>query len=85
MTDDQIIARARRRLLPPGDNTEWDHHTAARAAVDAIVAGIAEQNDAELTVFAALAMPSWNEPSGRWPVVTGQPLLALLEEASTDA
>jgi hypothetical protein len=77
--DDQIIARARRRLLPPGEHTEWDQQTAARAALDAITAGIAAQADAELAVFAALDMPAWNEPCGPWPVITAGPLLEVLE------
>ncbi len=81
--DDQIIARARRRLLPPGEHTEWDQQNAARDALDVITAGIAAQSDAELAVFAALAMPAWNEPSGPWPVITAGPLLELLEEATT--
>jgi hypothetical protein len=79
MTDDQITARARRRLLPPGEHTAWDQKNAARAALDAITAGIAEQDDRALTVFAALAMPAWDEPSGPWPVVPTAPLLELLE------
>jgi len=79
MTDDQIIARARRRLLLPGDHTEWDQQTAARAALDAITAGIKALDDQALTVFAALDMPAWNEPSGPWPIITAGPLLELLE------
>jgi|KBSSwiStaDraftv2_1062776.scaffolds.fasta_scaffold01170_37 hypothetical protein len=81
--DDQIIARARRRLLPPGEHTEWDQQNAARAALDVITAGVVAQADAELAVFAALDMPAWNEPSGPWPVITAGPLLELLEEATT--
>lgn len=84
MTDDEIVARAKRRLLPPGEHTEWDCDTAARDALDVIRAGITEQDDRELAIFTALAMPSWNEPSGRWPTVDERPLLGLLQEASTD-
>jgi hypothetical protein len=86
MTDDQTIARARRRLLDPTADkqivscrTEWDQRTAARAALDVITAGVVAQSDAELAVFAALDMPAWNEPSGPWPVITAGPLLELLE------
>jgi hypothetical protein len=88
--DDQIIARARRRLLDPtadkqivSTRTEWDQQNAAHAALDVIMAGVAAQADAELAVFAALDMPAWNEPSGPWPVITAGPLLELLE--GTDA
>jgi len=77
--DDQIIARARRRLLPPGEHTEWDQQNAARNALDVITAGIKALDDQALTVFAALDMPAWNEPSGLWPVITAGPLLELLE------
>jgi hypothetical protein len=75
----QIVARARRRLPPPGEHTEWDHQLAARDALDVIAAGIAEQEDRALVVFAGLVMPAWDEPSGRWPVVESRPLLELLE------
>jgi hypothetical protein len=81
--DDQIIARGRRRLLPPGEHTEWDQQNAARAALDVITAGIAEQDDAELAIYREMAMPAWNEPSGRWPVVEAGPLLGLMEESTT--
>jgi hypothetical protein len=87
--DDQIIARARRRLLDPtadkqivSTRTEWDQQTAARAALDVITAGIKALDDQALTVFAALDMPAWDEPSGPWPVITAGPPLELLEGTS---
>lgn len=85
---ERAIARAKRRLLDPlrseaHGRSEWDYDHTARLALDVITTALAEEADADLAIFRALAMPAWAGPSAAWPVVAEGPLLDLLEEATT--
>jgi len=73
------IARALRRLAGY-DHDETVMEIAARAALRVLVAALITQPDADdPPLFAALAMPAWDAPSGVYLTVATTPLLDLLE------
>lgn len=71
------IARAVRRLSGYGRD-EYAMDAVARTALRLLVAATITQPVDDPPLFAALAMPTWNQPSAAYPIVD-RPLLDLLE------
>lgn len=72
------IGRAVRRLSGYG-RTDTEQEAVARTALRLLVAAtITQPEPDDPPLFAALAMPTWNQPSAPFPIVD-RPLLNLLE------